>query len=315
MQIRNALTLTGQIRFILAAIVAAWTAMIALSPALAQDSGINPWQLSFQAPASRVMEQITWFGNFTLIIIAVIVIFVMALLAWCIIRFNSKSNPEPSKVTHNTTIEVLWTIIPILILVLIAVPSFRLLYAQYDPGKIYEDFDPKESKFLTIKATGYQWYWGYEYSTDDDSKTFGIAGDISFDALMLTDEERGENDPRLLAVDNPLVVPVDAFVRVQITAADVLHSFAVPAFGIKTDAVPGRLNETYFRADREGIYYGQCSELCGKDHAFMPLAVRVVSPDQFSKWAAAASDDLDAANAMLATLIKSRSSEVKTAAR
>ncbi len=316
MQICKLLARAGRSLAMCAAVAAAsLSVMTALAPALAQESGIKPWQISFQEPASRVMEHIIWFGNFTLAIISLIVVLVLGLLGWCIIRFSSKANPEPSKVTHNTAIEVVWTIVPILILLLIAVPSFRLLYAQFDPGKIYEDFDPKETKFLTVKATGYQWYWGYEYSTDDDSGTYGVSGDISFDALMLADEERGEDDPRLLAVDNPLVVPAGVFVRVQVTAADVIHSFAVPAFGVKIDAVPGRLNETYFRIDREGIYYGQCSELCGKDHAFMPIAVRVVSQEQFTQWAAAAGEDLEAANARLARLIEKQSEEVRTAAR
>ena len=296
-------------------LAAAVASLAHAAPATAQDSGIAPWQLSFQAPASRVMEYIVWFGNFTFVIIALIVILVLGLLGWCIVRFSARANPKPSKVTHNTAIELIWTIVPILILVLIAVPSFRLLYAQFDPGKIYEDFDPRETKFLTVKATGYQWYWGYEYGTDDDSASFGLDGEISFDAIMLGDDERGENDPRLLAVDNPLVVPVGTFVRMQVTAADVIHAFAVPAFGIKIDAVPGRLNETYFRADREGIYYGQCSELCGKDHAFMPIAVRVVSADQFARWAAAAGDDLEAANAQLARLIENDNGKIETAAR
>jgi cytochrome c oxidase subunit 2 len=271
--------------------------------ALAETGAPQPWQVALQEPASKVMENIVWFNNFTLTIITVITIFVLGLLAACILKFRQSANPEPSRVTHNTMLEVAWTVIPIFILVVIAVPSFKLLYAQFDPSKIYEDFDPDTTKFLTVKAIGSQWYWDYEYAVGGDNEAYGVDGDVSFSSTMLGDDELGPDDPRLLAVDSELVVPVDTFVRVQVTAADVIHAFAVPSFGIKIDAVPGRLNETYFRADREGIYYGQCSELCGKDHAFMPIAVRVVSADQFSQWAAAAVDDVDAANEMLARLI------------
>ncbi len=271
--------------------------------AMAEIGEPQPWQAHLQPPATKVMEHIVWFNDFTLAIVTVITIFVLGLLAACIIKFRQSANPEPSRVTHNTLLEVAWTVIPIFILVVIAVPSFKLLYAQFDPSKIYEDFDPDTTKFLTVKATGSQWYWDYEYAVGGDNESFGVNGDISFSSTMLGDDERGPDDPRLLAVDSELVVPVGTFVRVQVTGADVLHSFAVPSFGIKIDAVPGRLNQTYFKAEHEGIYYGQCSELCGKDHAFMPIAVRVVSADQFSKWAAAAVDDVDEANKLLARLI------------
>lgn len=283
--------------------------------AAAQDPGIDPWQLSFQAPATKIMEHIIWFGEFTFVIIALITILVLSLITWCLLRYNRRANAEPSRVTHNTLIEVIWTVVPILILIVIAVPSFRLLFAQYDPGKIYEDFDPDTTKFLTVKATGYQWYWGYEYAVDSDNESMGVATEISFDSLLLTDDELGPDDPRLLAVDNELVVPVDTFVRVQVTAADVIHAFAVPAFGVKVDAVPGRINETYFRVDREGMFYGQCSELCGKDHAYMPLAVRVVSADQFNAWAGAAADDVEAANEQLAGAIAGERKKVDLAAK
>jgi len=256
--------------------------------AMAEIGEPQPWQAHLQPPATKVMEHIVWFNDFTLVIISVITIFVLGLLAACIVKFRQSANPEPSRVTHNTLLEV---------------ASFKLLYAQFDPSKIYEDFDPDTTKFLTVKATGSQWYWDYEYAVGGDNESFGVNGDISFSSTMLADDERGPDDPRLLAVDSELVVPVGTFVRVQVTGADVLHSFAVPSFGIKIDAVPGRLNQTYFKAEHEGIYYGQCSELCGKDHAFMPIAVRVVSADQFSKWAAAAVDDVDEANKLLARLI------------
>ncbi len=263
------------------------------APALASQP--TPWATGFQDAATVVMEHIHWFETFTLIIITAIVIFVLALMIYVCLRFSAKNNPTPSKTTHHAMLEVAWTVVPIIILVVIAVPSFRLLYEE----AVVPPAD------MTIKATGYQWYWGYEYPDN---------GDIDMLQFMLDDEERlarmeetggTEFDfPRLLAVDNDLVVPVDATIRLQITAADVLHAFAMPAFGVKMDAVPGRLNETWFRAEREGIYYGQCSELCGTDHAFMPIAIRVVSQGQFDAWAALAGDDLAGANDMLAQMIR-----------
>jgi cytochrome c oxidase subunit II len=202
-------------------------------------------------------------------VISVITVFVLALLLVCMVRFNRRANPTPSRTTHNTLIEVLWTVVPIMILTGIAIPSFKLLF--------YQQNIPQAD--LTIKAQGNQWYWNYSYP---DSK-------FDFDSRMLDDNDRPKqkpNEPRLLAVDNDIVVPVNKVVRVQVTAdaAGVIHSFAVPSFGIKIDAVPGRLNETWFQAEREGIYYGQCSELCGRDHAFMPIAVRVVSEADFATW-------------------------------
>jgi cytochrome c oxidase subunit 2 len=189
---------------------------------------------------------------------------VLGLMVFVMLRFNAKANPEPSKTTHNTLVEVVWTVVPILILVIIAIPSFRLLYYQ----RVLPEAD------MTIKATGYQWYWGYEYPDH---------GGFAFDSLMLNDDERGDQ-PRLLATDTAMVVPVNTTVRVVVTGADVLHSWAMPAFGVKMDAVPGRLNETWFRAVKTGTYYGQCSELCGIRHAFMPIRVEVVEPDAFASW-------------------------------
>ncbi len=260
--------------------------------ALAAESGMKNWQLGLQNSATDVMDDITWFNGFTLTIITIITLLVLALLIVCMTRFNSKANPEPSRTSHNTMIEIVWTIAPILILVVIAIPSFRLLYKELD----VPEYD------MTVKATGYQWYWGFEY-TDENM------GELSFDSLMVPEDDRQEvadargvplaEVPRLLAVDYELVIPVDTTVRVQVTGADVIHSFAMPSFGVKVDAIPGRLNETWFHAREEGIYYGQCSELCGKDHAFMPIAVRVVSKDQFQTWATAAQDDLDTANEQL----------------
>jgi cytochrome c oxidase subunit 2 len=187
------------------------------------------------------------------------------LLVIVIVRFNARANPIPSRTTHNTLIEIAWTIIPIVILMVIAVPSFKLLFFQLNIP----------AADVTVKATGKQWYWSYNYPDN---------GQIEFDSLMLKEGERKEGQPRLLAVDNEMVVPVNKTVRVITTGADVIHSFAVPSFGIKIDAVPGRINETWFKATREGIYYGQCSELCGKDHAYMPIAVHVVSEQAFAAW-------------------------------
>ncbi|WP_171022082.1 MULTISPECIES: cytochrome c oxidase subunit II [Cohaesibacter] len=257
----------------------------------AQAAQPTPWGINLQESASTVMDDIHWFGNFTFWIIGVIVVFVAALLAIVLLRFNTKANPTPSKTSHHTLIEVVWTVVPILILLVLAVPSFRLLYKQMEIP----------AADLTVKVTGYQWYWGYEYP---DSEA------VSFDSIMLNDEERAEkgtSEPRLLAVDNEMVVPVGKIVRLQITSADVIHSYAMPAFGVKMDAVPGRLNESWFKADREGIYYGQCSELCGKDHAFMPLAVRVVSQEQYDAWLAAAADDVEEANKTLRASLSTQS--------
>ena len=225
----------------------------------------EPWRLTLQDAVTPVMSDIVWFHNILLWVITSITLFVLLLLILVVIKFNARTNPVPSKTTHNTLIEVAWTIIPVAILVAIAVPSFRILFDQLDL--------PKAD--LTIKATGKQWFWTYTYPDN---------GALEFDSIMLQDSERKPGQPRLLAVNNEIVVPVNKTVRVQTTAADVIHAFAVPAFGIKIDAIPGRLNETWFKATKEGMYYGQCSELCGKDHAFMPIAVRVVSDQAFAAW-------------------------------
>jgi cytochrome c oxidase subunit 2 len=225
-----------------------------------------PWEYKLQGSATQVMDDITSFHNWLLITITLITLFVLALLAIIVVKFNAKANPVPSRTTHNTLIEVAWTLIPVLILVAIAVPSFRLLFLELDI--------PKAD--LTIKATGKQWYWSYAYPDN---------GKFEFDSLLACDEARQKcQEPRLLTVDNEVVVPVNKVVRVETTGADVIHSFAVPAFGIKIDAIPGRLNETWFKANKVGVYYGQCSELCGKDHAYMPIAVRVVSDQDFAAW-------------------------------
>ncbi|MEO0961755.1 MAG: cytochrome c oxidase subunit II [Pseudomonadota bacterium] len=232
----------------------------------------EPWQMGFQPAVTPVMESINSFHNFLLWIITAITLFVLALLLYCMVRFNAKSNPNPSKTSHNTTIEVIWTVVPVLLLVAIAIPSFRLLYL--------EAVIPESE--LTIKATGYQWYWGYSYPDN---------GDFEYFANMIEEADLAPGQPRLLATDTKVVVPVDTNVRVIVTAADVIHNWAMPAFGVKMDAVPGRLNETWFNASETGIYYGQCSELCGVRHAFMPIEVHVVEKDDFNAWVASAEEE------------------------
>ena len=229
----------------------------------------SPWQMGFQQSAAPTMDDITWFHNFVLWIIIAITIFVLALLLIIIVKFNAKANPTPSRTTHNTLLEVAWTVIPVVILVVIAIPSFRILFVQLNI--------PQSD--LTIKAVGNQWNWTYTYPDDK----------IEFTSIMLQNADRQKLNPvppRLLAVDNPIVVPVNKVVRVQVIGSDVIHAFAVPSFGIKIDAIPGRLNETWFKATREGTYYGQCSELCGKDHAFMPIEVRVLNEQAYAAWLA-----------------------------
>ena len=247
-------------------LVGAVSAAAALVP-MAAMAGLgqpSPWQISFQQAATPIMEQITWFHDFLLVIITLITVFVLALLLVVIFKFNARANPVPSKTTHNTLIEVVWTVVPVMILVAIAIPSFRLLFNQLTIP----------AADVTIKATGKQWFWTYDYPDNG----------FSFDSLMVPEKDLKPGQPRLLAVDNEVVVPVNKVVRMQVVGADVIHAFAVPSFGIKIDAVPGRLNETWFRATREGVYYGQCSELCGKDHAFMPITVRVVNDKDYAAW-------------------------------
>ena len=247
-----------------------------------------PWQMGFQEAATPLMERIDDFHDLLLILCIVISLFVLGLLGYVIFRFNERANPVPSRTTHNTMIEVLWTVIPVIILVVIAVPSFRLLY--------YSDVVPKSD--MTIKATGNQWYWTYQYPDH---------GGFEFDSNIVPDEDLKDGDPRLLAVDNRIVVPVDTVVRLQVTATDVLHAWAMPAFGVKIDAVPGRLNETWFGpVAREGVYYGQCSELCGAKHGFMPIAVEVVSRDRFDQWVTEAKQEFAGTVTRLARVHGSR---------
>jgi cytochrome c oxidase subunit 2 len=261
----------------------------------------KPWQINLQPAASPIMEMIHRFNNGLLIVVTLIVLFVLALLVYVMLRFNARANPVPTRTSHNTLVEVLWTIVPILILVGIAIPSFSLLFAEHDPARAVPNYDP--SKSLTIKATGSQWYWTYDYPDN---------GDVSFDSNMLQEPQRTDkvNQPRLLAVDNEMVVPTGTVVRMQVIGTDVIHSFAVPSLGFKIDAIPGRLNEIWFLVEREGVYYGQCSELCGQSpsgdpndlhgHSYMPIAVRAVAPDKFTAWAAAAKTDLPGAYKLLA---------------
>ena len=223
------------------------------------------WQLGFQEAASSSMREIVNFHDKLLLpIIIAIRVFVLFLLIYTCIRYRSSKNKIASTTSHNTMIEVLWTLIPCLILIVMAVPSFKVLYSQ--------DTIPKAD--VTIKAIGYQWYWGYEYPDEN----------IIFDSYMVEDKDLKENQPRLLTVDNEVYVPVNKVVKVMITANDVLHAWALPSFGVKRDAVPGRINETWFKADRLGTYYGQCSELCGIKHAFMPITVNVVSEEDYNLW-------------------------------
>jgi cytochrome c oxidase subunit 2 len=261
----------------------------------------KPWQMNLQPAASPIMEMIHRFNNGLLVVVTLIVLFVLALLVYVMLRFSARANPVPTRTSHNTLVEVLWTIVPILILVGIAIPSYSLLFAEHDPARIVPNYDP--AKALTIKATGSQWYWTYEYPDN---------GDVSFDSNMLQEPQRTDkaNQPRLLAVDNAMVVPIGTVVRMQVIGAEVIHSFAVPSLGFKIDAIPGRLNETWFLAEREGLYYGQCSELCGQSpigdpndlhgHSYMPIAVRAVAPDKFAAWVTAAKTDLPGAYKLLA---------------
>jgi cytochrome c oxidase subunit 2 len=320
----------------------------AASPAFASMGQPSEWQINLQDAVTPIAEQIHSFNIFINIIVTAIMLFVLALLAICVLRFNEKSNPVPSRTTHNTMLEVVWSVAPVLILVVIAIPSFRLLYAQYDM--------PKAD--LTLKITGFQWYWKAEYQTAAapaaeaaaapaagapapaapaapapaagappaapaapateapaaaapaapaahgapapeataapeatppaaaEAAEGPLSPDFEIEIRHKQQQELAEGDVYLLAVDNQIVVPVGKVVRVQVTAYDVIHAFAVPSFGVKVDAVPGRLNETWFRADREGVYFGQCSELCGREHAFMPLAFRVVNQAEYDAWAA-----------------------------
>ncbi len=263
------------------------TAIAVIAGALLASAGVafaglghpSPWQMDLQGSATPVMDDITWFHDILLWIIGAISAFVLALLLIIIVRFNARANPMPSRTTHNTPIEIIWTIVPVIILAFIAVPSFRLLFVELDVP--HPD--------LTIKATGKQWFWSYAYPDN---------GNFEFSSILVADKDLKPGQPRLLTVDNEMVVPVNKVVHVLVTGADVIHSFDVLSFGIRIDAVPGRLNETWFKATKTGMFYGQCTELCGKDHAFMPIAVHVVSENDFNAWVAQAKQKFAAADSV-----------------
>lgn len=251
--------------------VAALAVFVAMLPAAAMAAEQvpgrpAPWLLGMQPAVSPVAADMHTFHDLLMWVITLITLFVLVLLVYVVIRFRASANPVPSKTSHNTLIEVLWTVVPILILIVIAVPSFKLLYFG----------DKTKDAELTIKAIGKQWYWSYEYPDN---------GNFTFDATIIPENEIKPGQVRLLETDNVVVVPVNTNIRLLITAADVIHAWAMPAFGVKKDAVPGRTNETWFRADREGTYYGQCSEICGAYHGYMPIKVQVVSKDAYAKWA------------------------------
>jgi cytochrome c oxidase subunit 2 len=248
---------------------AALAALVGLSPAAHAENGPKPWETGFQPAVTPVAEQIHSFHHMLLIIITAIAAFVLLLLLIVILRFNARANPVPSKTSHNTLIEVIWTVVPVMILVTIAIPSFKLIYYA----------DRTRDAEMTIKAIGHQWYWSYEYPDN---------GNFTFDSLLVDDKDLKPGEPRLLTADNPLVIPVNTKIRLLITATDVIHSFAVPAFGVKLDGTPGRVSETWTEVTQEGTYYGQCSELCGTGHAYMPITVEVVSKEKFAAWVAEA---------------------------
>ena len=239
--------------------------LLIIWPSMLLANEPKDWQLGFQKSASKSMDDIVWFHDYMLVpIITAITAFVLFLLLYVCVRYRASRNSVPSTTSHNTLIEVIWTLVPCLILIVMAVPSFKVLYSQ--------DEIPKAD--VTIKAIGYQWYWGYEYPDEN----------IIFDSYMIDEKDLKDNQPRLLAVDNAVYVPVNKVVKVMITANDVLHAWALPSFGVKRDAIPGRINETWFKADRTGTFYGQCSELCGIKHAFMPITVHVVSDEEYNQW-------------------------------
>ena len=237
------------------------------------DGGPKPWQMNFRPAVTPTMEKVVAFHNFLNPIIIAIALFVIVLMAYIIVRFSAKNNPKPTKTTHNTTLEILWTVIPTIILIAIAIPSFRLLY--------YSHYNPNTE--MTLKAIGNQWYWTYEYSDEGFSFDSNILCSTQEECDELS-KETGKKYVRLLDVDEPIVVPVNKKIKVIATATDVIHSFSVPAFGIKIDGVPGRAQDTWFEILKEGTYYGQCSELCGMLHGYMPIVVKAVSESEFNEW-------------------------------
>jgi cytochrome c oxidase subunit 2 len=226
------------------------------------------WQIGFQEPSAPLMEEIDYVHNLMLVVLSSIGIIVTILLLVVIYRYRESRNPNPAKFSHNTPLEIIWTVVPILVLIVILIPSIKILYV----------FDRAENPDITIKVTGHQWYWSYDYLLNDECKT------LSFDSYMIPDKDLKPGQLRLLDVDKPVVIPKGKTVRLLITSQDVIHSFAVPSLGIKTDGIPGRINETWFRVQKEGVYYGQCSELCGRDHGFMPIAIKIVPEEEYNQW-------------------------------
>lgn len=249
---------------------AALCAIVALFTTPVYADFPRPWQLNFQKPASELMEKLVHFHDFLMVIITVITVFVLLLLVYVCVRFNKKANPIPSKTSHNTLIEVIWTAVPVLILVAIAIPSLKILY--------FANVIPEAD--MTLKVVGHQWYWQYEYpEAKDETKDA-----FSFDSYIIKDADIKGEQKRLLEVDNRVVLPVKTNIRILLTSADVIHDWAMPALGIKEDAVPGRINETWVNIERPGVYYGQCSELCGVGHGFMPIVIEAVSKERYQEW-------------------------------
>ena len=247
--------------------------------------------IDLQPAATSIMEDVRWLHDWWLMpIITIITIIVLGLLLYVMVKYNAKANPVPKKFSHNTTVEVVWTVVPVLLLIAIAFPSFQLLYYKETIPQ-----DVAEADIVNIKATGWRWYWTYDYAESADA----AGDDFQIISNMMFDEDLGPNDRRNLSTDYPMVVPVDRVVRLYVAGADVIHSWAMPAFGIKIDAIPGRLNEVWFRVDEAGRYFGQCSEICGIRHAFMPIEIRALPQAQYDQWLETARDDLDAANALL----------------
>lgn len=256
-------------------IAAALLGLITILPAAAQAQGLaHPWELGFQDAASPSAVRIHEFHDFLLWIITAIALFVLGLLVWVVLRYNAKANPTPSQTTHNVLLEVVWTVVPVVILIIISLKSFPLLYYV----------DRAQNPDMTLKVTGRQWYWDYEYPDQDG---------IAFSSYLVQEDEldAAKGQKRLLSTDNVVVLPVDTTIQILVTAGDVLHSWAVPALGVKMDAVPGRTNETWVKITKPGTYYGQCSELCGKDHAYMPIEIHAVSKEDFAKWLVTAKEE------------------------
>ena len=257
----------GLVRRAASGLLAFWT-MLVLAASGAYADQPHPWQLGFQRSASTVEDRIHRLNDILLVIITLITIFVMALLAYVIWRFRESKNPVPSRTSHNTVIEVLWTVLPVVILLIIAVPSFRLLFYM----------DKTEQAEMTLKVTGLQWYWKYEY----------VDAGFGFDSYMVPADKLAPGQPRLLTADNPVVLPVNTNIRIEIAGNDVMHSWFIPSLGVQKYVVPGRLNETWVNIKAPGTYYGECNQICGVNHAFMPIQIQAVSKEEYARWTAQA---------------------------